>query len=345
MTDLASPELSRRATISVVVPVYCEVENVRVFHDSLFAAIGDVDYDVELIFVDDGSTDGTYEELCKLSDEDSRVRILRLSRNFGAHAAISAGLRLANGDAVAIISVDGQDPPEIIPQFVEKWREGYSVVWGFRDGRADPATKRLLAASFHWLFRRIALADVPPGGMDTGLFDRRVVDVYAEIKDDSIVPAYAIFSLGFDGTSISYRRRERRAGTSGWPFWKRLRNAIDLITSFSYVPIRLISLVGLLGSLLAILLAAIVIYQRLVLGMGESGWPSLAVLILFVSSVQMLMLGIIAEYIWRTSRQVRGYPRYVVVEDRRIGTSDPQAARNSGRRTELKPAGPYQSPE
>ena len=305
-----------------MVPAYCEEDNVRPFHDSVTAALDGVDFDIEFVFVNDGSTDGTDAALAKLAEGDQRVRVLRFARNFGAHAAITAGLHCAAGDAVVIISIDGQDPPTLILQMVEQWRQGASVVWSARDGRDDPFMKKLLANTFYGLFRRIAFADIPRGGMDTGLFDRSVVNVFRRIKDHEVVPIYAIFSLGFDSTTIPYRRLERRRGASGWPLRKRLRVAVDLITCYSYVPIRLISLVGLIGSLTALILGSKVIYDRLVLGLGDSDWPSLAALVLFVGSVQMLMVGIVAEYVWRTARQVRGYPRYVVVEDNRDGVHD-----------------------
>ena len=304
--------------ISVVVPAYCEEDNVEPFYNALMSAIGEEDFDLELIFVDDGSTDRTYKYLCTIADKDPRVKVLRLSRNFGTHAAVTAGINCTSGDAVAMISIDLQDPPDLITQFVDKWRQGYNVVLGVREGRDDPFSKRILTGVFYWLLRKIAFPNLPKEGMDTGLFDRKVINVLIRIKEHDVIPIYAIFSLGFDSISVAYRRRKRQAGFSGWTMGKRLRMAVDLITTYSAVPIRLISLLGFLGSIISVLLGLQIIYNQLVLGLGSPGWPSIMALILFIGSVQMLMLGIIAEYLWRTNRQVKGYPRYVVVEEYNI---------------------------
>lgn len=301
--------------ISVVVPVYCEEDNIEPFYNALISAIRKEDFDLELIFVDDGSTDRTYEYLCATADKDPQVKVLRLTKNFGAHAAVTAGINCTSGDAVAIISIDLQDPPDLIVQFVDKWRKGHSVVLGVREGRDDPLLIRVLTRAFYWLLRKIAFPDLPKEGMDTGLFDRKVIDVFIRIKEHDVVPIYAIFSLGFDSISIAYHRQKRQFGFSSITMGKRLRLAVDLITTYSHVPIRLISLVGLLGSIISVIMGLQVIYNQLVLGIGGPGWPSIIVLVLFIGSIQMLMLGIIAEYLWRTNRQVKGYPRYVIVEE------------------------------
>lgn len=304
-----------RPLISLVVPTYMEEMNVQAFYNELLKATADVDFDLEVLFMDDGSTDNTFAELSKVAAMDKRIRVLRLSRNFGSYSAITAGFHQARGDAVIAMSIDLQDPPALIPQFVAKWREGFDIVWGVRADRSDPFLKSLYARIFYAIIRRFAFEDFPEDGMDTGLFDRRVIDIYRTLPERNSIPFITIFSLGFRQFRIPYARMARRAGVSKWPFWKRVKAAIDVLVNFSYAPIRLISLFGLGSSAFAFLLMVIVILNRLLFNIGAPGWPSTIVVVLFFGSIQMLMLGIIAEYVWRSSEQARARPRYIIMEE------------------------------
>ena len=306
--------MSRRR-VSVVVPAMNEEENVAPLYEAIRSvtdALADLDW--EFLFVDDGSTDGTLARLLALRARDPRIRILQLSRNFGSYAAIKAGFDHARGDACITISADLQDPPELFRSLTAKWGENYHVVWGVRERRDDPWTKKWAARLFYWLVRRLALADLPEHGMDCGLFDRKVVDAFRQVRDQNSITFMTIYWMGFRQARVPYRRQARRFGRSKWPIGRRVDAALDVITGFSYLPVRLASYMGLLVSAAALVGGGIVLFNRLVLGVGGLGWPSLMVTLLFLGGIQMLMLGIIGEYLWRISSEVRTRPQYIVME-------------------------------
>jgi len=305
-----------RRLISVVVPAQNEEANIGPLYERLKAVTsGLATFRWEFIFVDDGSSDGTLERVRRLREQDARVCALRLSRNFGSYAAIRAGFDYARGDAVVSISADLQDPPEIIEAFTERWQEGHDIVWGVRDQRDDPWGKKFLASLFYRLVRLLGLHGLPAHGMDCGLFDRPVIDAFRRIRDKNSITFITLYRMGFRQARVPYHRLARQRGASKWPLGKRLDSALDVITSFSYLPLRLSSYLGLVVSSLAMIGALVVLYDRLVLGIGEWGWPSLMVTMLFLGGVQMLMLGAIGEYLWRISNEVRGWPQYIVMEE------------------------------
>jgi len=310
-----------RPLISIVTPVYREAANIERFFERASAAVKDRDFDVEFIFVNDGSPDDSLAILRRLAATDSRVRVISFIRNFGAIAGYTAGARHSSGDAAVLIASDLQDPPELIPQMVERWRQGHDVVWAVRDGRDDPWLKTALAQSFYAVVRLLVFPDYPRGGTDVFLMSRRALDVFHSLPERDSSPFFAVYAYGFPEARIPYRRGPRTAGESGWPFWKRVKNAIDVITSFSYAPLRLISATGFVFAILAFLAGLIIAYRRLVLDLGTEGWPSLAVLILFIGGVQIMFLGILAEYLWRIAEQSRQRPRYIIGE--RIGSWPP----------------------
>ena len=306
--------MARQRLISVVVPAMNEQDNVEPFYEAVKIVTDSLlEFDWEIIFVDDGSTDATVERIMSLRATDPRVCLLQLSRNFGSYAAIKAGFDYARGDACISISADLQDPPELFRRFSALWTEGYHIVWGVREQRDDPWSKRMPASLFYRLVRRLALADLPDHGMDCGLFDRKVVDVFRKIRDQNSITFMTIYWMGFLQARVGYRRESRRFGTSKWPLGKRVKSALDVITAFSYLPVRIISYLGLIISTVAFIGAVIVLFDKLVLGIGEWGWPSLMVTMLFLGGVQMLMLGIIGEYLWRINTEVRDRPQYIVM--------------------------------
>ncbi|HZM85405.1 MAG TPA: glycosyltransferase family 2 protein [Blastocatellia bacterium] len=300
--------------ISIVVPAMNEEENVLPFYDAVKGVTDSLsEFDWEIIFIDDGSTDATVQRIMAVRENDPRVCVIQLSRNFGSYAAIKAGFDYARGHACISISADLQDPPELFRRFVALWQEGYHTVWGVREQRDDPWSKTLLASLFYRLVRSLALADLPDHGMDCGLFDRKVVDVFRKIRDKNSITFMTIYWMGFRQARVGYRRESRRFGTSKWPLGKRIKSALDVITAFSYLPVRLSSYLGLIISTIAFVGAIIVLFDKLVLGIGEWGWPSLMITMLFLGGVQMLMLGIIGEYMWRINTEVRDRPQYIVM--------------------------------
>jgi len=301
--------------VSLIIPCWNEEQLVALFLSEVLDAVKDTKSDFEFIFIDDGSTDNTYAELKKLADSDKRVRVLKLSRNFGSFPAISAGMHYATGDATICMAADLQDPPSLIPDLIEKWQQGNDIVWAAIDGRGDPFLQSFFSRLFYSTIRRIALHNMPPRGMNVGLFSRRVVDIYKALPERDGIPFFTILKLGFPQAQIPYDRQARRAGSSGWSFWKRVRAAVDVVVTFSYAPVRMISTIGFLAAILGVLYSFVVVFERLVLGVEVSGWASLMVVVLLVSGIQMVTLGFIAEYLWRQSKQVRREPRYIIMDD------------------------------
>jgi dolichol-phosphate mannosyltransferase len=309
--------MSSQRLLSVVVPVCDEETNIQPFYQALQRVLDQIDQtdlQAEIIFVDDGSTDRSYEIICTLARKDNRVKCLRFSRNFGSHAAMLAGLKWTRGDAVVIISVDLQDPPELILEMVKSWRKGNHVVWAVREGRDDPFLKKVFALAFYKIFSRIALKNYPKTGMDFGLFDRCIIDNLNQLREvNHFVPGLILWQ-GYPQDYVYYHRRARLSGVSKWPVGKRIKNALDAICSFSYIPIRFISLTGICISLVSFIMGAVLIIRRLFFGLGSVGWPSIMVTLLFLGGVQLIMLGVLGEYVWRGTDQTRGRPRYIIME-------------------------------
>jgi dolichol-phosphate mannosyltransferase len=301
--------------ISLIVPCWNEEKMVTLFLTETSQAIKGIDANFEFLFIDDGSSDNTYGALKKLADTDERIRILRLSRNFGSFPAISAGMHHATGDAIICMAVDLQDPPSLIAKLVESWQAGNDIVWAAIGGRGDSYLQTLFSELFYSMIRRIALRNMPPHGMNVGLFSRRVIDIYNALPERDSIPFFTILKLGFSQAQISYDRQARRAGTSGWSFWARIRSAVDVIVTFSYAPVRLISTVGFLAAVIGVFYALVIIIQSFIFEVEVSGWSSLMVVLLLVSGIQMVSLGFIAEYLWRQSNQVRREPRYIIMDE------------------------------
>lgn len=301
--------------LSIVVPVY---HNATSLPDLLveLQQVSDKNPndDFEFIFVDDGSRDNSYEVLESLSHTETRMRIIKLSRNFGSNPAIMAGLSQAKGDAVAAIAADLQDPPALIHDMIQLWREGKKVVIAAREDRDDPFPTSLLADTFYKLFRRYAIKTMPERGFDFFLIDQQVCGLINGIQENNAYLMGLILWLGFDPHVVYYSRqaREEKYGQSMWTLTKKLKYFVDSFVAFSYFPIRLASGLGLLFSLLGLLYAGWVIFARLFLGIEAEGWASLMVVVLIAAGVQMLILGIIGEYMWRNLDETRRRPRFII---------------------------------
>lgn len=301
--------------VSLIIPCWNEEKTIERFHEEVTKATTDLNAELEFIFVDDGSTDRTYELICSLADQDSRIRALRLSRNFGSFSAITAGFHHCCGDAVICMAADLQDPADLIPRLVERWQAGYDIVWAAIDGRGDTLTKRLASTLFYGLIRKIALKNLPPQGMNMGIFSRRVIDIFRALPERDNIPFFTILKMGFPQDQIPYFRQNREAGSSGWSFWRRVRAALDVIVAFSYAPVRMISAVGFVTAFIGLVYTAFIVFEYLVFGVSVPGWSSLMVVLLMFSGIQLVSLGFIAEYLWRQSQQVRADPRYIVMEE------------------------------
>jgi len=268
--------------------------------------------DYEVLFVDDGSRDGSWERMEALAAADPRVVLVRLSRNFGHQIAITAGVDAARGEAVALIDADLQDPPEVLIDMIARWREGYDVVYGRRTRRrGETWFKRTSAAGFYRVIRRLTSVDIPADTGDFRLMSRRVVDVLKQFKERNRFVRGMVAWIGWRQTAVEYERAERQAGETKYPLRKMLRFAADAIVSFSFAPLRLATGLGLIVSALSFAYAVYAVLARL-LGWGVvHGWASLMVAVLFVGGVQLVSLGIIGEYVGRVYDEVKRRPLYV----------------------------------
>jgi dolichol-phosphate mannosyltransferase len=305
--------------VVVVVPFLNEEENLPALHQRLVAALAGEPEQFELLFVDDGSTDSSAGRVRELARSDTRVKLLRLSRNFGHQLAITAGMDHADGDAVVIMDADLQDPPEAIPRLLERWREGHEVVYAVRrNRRGETLSKRFLAAAFYKTFRRMARVDVPLDSGDFRLVDRKVVDSLVQVRELHRFVRGLTCWVGFSQCAVDYDREPRYAGRTKYPLWKSTRLAWDAITSFSSAPLRWMTAIGLFVSVAGLVQAARVVIDRLLYpGSMERGWATVVALILFLGGVQLVSLGLIGQYVGRIYEESKKRPLYFVKE--RIG--------------------------
>lgn len=303
-------------TLSVVVAAYNEEGNLPFLYERVtaldWAALG---LQLELVFVDDNSRDRTPQLLRELAARDPRVKVLRFSKNFGSHKAFTAGLEHCAGDAAVILAADLQDPPETIPRLVEKWRAGAKVVWAVRGEREGvPWSDRVVARLYYGLMRRFAEVQPPREGADFLLIDRQVLDVLRTSPERNTSLLALIQWMGFTQDHITYAKAARHTGRSKWTLAKKLKLSIDSFVSFSYFPIRVVSTVGFVFALAGFIYAVIVATRALWFGSPVQGWPALMCAVLLTSGVQLIMLGVLGEYLWRTFDESRGRPRYIVSE-------------------------------
>lgn len=300
---------------SVVVPVYNEVENLSELYRRVREVMEGLGEPWELVLVDDGSSDGSVEQIRQLAHSDSRVRPVIFARNFGHQIAVTAGLDYARGQAIIIMDADLQDPPEVIPRLIERWREGYEVVYAVRAEReGETWFKKATAAFFYRLIYRIADVKIPLDTGDFRLLDRKVVDVLRRMRERHRFLRGMAAWVGFRQIGVEYRRAPRFAGETKYPFRKMLRLALNAITGFSYLPLQLATFFGFFSAGLAILAIPIVAVLRMTGWQAFYGQATTLIAVLFLGGVQLISLGILGEYIGRIYDEVKGRPLYVVRE-------------------------------
>jgi dolichol-phosphate mannosyltransferase len=300
--------------LSVVVPVFNEEETLRELHRRLSSALVPAEA-WEIVLVDDGSVDSSWKVMRELSATDSRLRLVRLSRNFGHQAAITAGLDTSRGDAVVVIDADLQDPPELIPELVSRWRDGFDVVYAVRSEREGESASRLMAITlFYKLLRRIAGNDIPENAGDFRLMSRRVVDALGAMPERARFLRGMTSWVGFPQTGVEYRRDARHAGTSKYPPRKLLRLALDGITSFSTVPIKLVTWIGFAFVVFCLGVLAWTLYTRFFTRDAPQGWTSVLAVVLLLGGVQLVSLGVIGQYVARIFDEAKQRPLYLVSE-------------------------------
>jgi len=300
--------------LSVVAPVYDEEQLVEQFVARACAAAAD--YDFELVLVNDGSSDTSGELLDRLAAEDPRVRVVHLSRNFGHQAALTAGLEHAVGDLVAMLDADLQDPPELIPQMIERWAQGADVVYAVRRRREGETAFKLATASwFYKLFDKLAQVDLEPNSGDFRLLDRRALDALLAMTERSRFLRGMTVWVGFHQTAVHYERDARHAGETKYTLRKMLRFSLDAIASFSPLPLQLATYVGLLSAGVAFIAIPVVLGLRLA-GSYLPGFGSLTIAILLLGGIQLIAIGVIGEYVGRIYDEVKHRPLYIVREER-----------------------------
>jgi dolichol-phosphate mannosyltransferase len=303
-----------RPLLSVVVPMFNEKETLPAFYARTTAAVSGCGGSYELIFVDDGSSDGTLEELRRLAAADANVRVVSFSRNFGHQTAVTAGLNYSSGSAVVVLDGDLQDPPELIADLLARWREGYQVVYAIRRTRREDWLRRAAYRLFYRLLRSLSYVNIPLDAGDFAIMDRRVVDLLNEMPERNRFVRGIRAWVGFQQIGLEYDRDERFAGTSKYGFGKLVRLAYDGVISYSFVPLRMVTQLGFVISLVAFVLTVYFIILRIFSGRLMVGWTSTIVVILFLGGVQLVSLGILGEYVGRIFDEVKRRPLYVVRE-------------------------------
>jgi dolichol-phosphate mannosyltransferase len=309
----ASSASGRPMLLSIVIPMYNEEESIPALLERLGSFCAALDEEVEVIFVDDHSSDATPALLNLACQNNPVYRFLRLSRNSGSHVAIIAGMAYTRGDCAVFLAADLQDPPELIPEMIKQWREGNHVVWAVREKREGVSfSEQFFANTFYWLMNRFSQVQLPPTGADFALIDRVVIDALPASAGTNPSLINTIIWNGFRQTWIPYVKEARKFGRSKWNLGMKLKAFADAFVSFSFVPMRMMLYTGTITATLGFIYAIIVVAVRLFTNGPIEGWASLMVVILIIGGIQMLMFGVLGEYLWRTLEESRKRPLYLI---------------------------------
>ncbi|MDO5611391.1 MAG: glycosyltransferase family 2 protein [Pseudomonadota bacterium] len=302
--------------LSVVVAAYNEADALPILHARLMPVLdGLADIRARVVYIDDGSRDGTWSVLQRLAAQDRRVALLRLSRNFGKEAALTAGLDMVEEGAAMILDADAQDPPELIPQFVAKWREGFDNIYGRRSERVgETFTKRATASLFYRLIGRLSRTPIPQDTGDFRLLSPRALAALRQLRERHRFMKGLFGWVGFNSAEIVYQREARSAGTSKFDLWKLWNFALEGITSFSTAPLRVATYLGIATAFVAFGYGVFVVGKALAYGDRVAGWPTMMAVILFLGGVQLIALGLIGEYLGRLYTEIKQRPLYLVAE-------------------------------
>jgi len=314
-----------RPRILVLTPVYNETAGLPAYEQAVRAVLlSRADCDVQVLFIDDGSSDDSWQRICEITSRDPRFRGIRLSRNYGSHIALSAGFaNIGDADAVATLACDLQDPPEVVSQFIDAWKRGAEIVWGKPTTRDESRIRMWTSRVFESLIRKYAMP--PRSHFTTGSFllvDRKVADCFAQFQEHNRVTFALVAWTGFSEAVVEYERQRRRTGVSGWTYGRMLKTMYDTFIGFSQMPIRVITITGGLVSLLTIPMAAYILYHRIA-GHAILGWTSTMLPLTLFFGLQFLMTGIVGEYLYRIYSEVVRRPPYFISATTRGGTQVP----------------------
>ena len=299
--------------ISIVVPVYFNEDNLIPLYEDIKRKIIDIiDYDYEIVMVNDGSQDDSYQIMQQLAEKDKHIKIISLSRNFGSHAAILCGLEKCTGDCAIVKAADLQEPTELILDMVESWKQGNNVVLAVREGREESKRQTMFANLYYWLVRKTSLPTMPKGGFDVYLLDRKVIEVLLALDERNSALTGQILWSGFKTDIVYYTRLAREIGTSRWTLKKKIGLVMDTLFSFSTLPITVVTTIGVISFVGALIWAIIELIFKLCGEIEVSGWTTLFIFNLFSFGIIMLTLGILGEYLWRAFDASRNRPPYIV---------------------------------
>lgn len=305
--------------ISIIIPIYYNEDNLYPLYDELKEKIiNSIDFDYELVMVNDGSKDKSYEIMQELAKKDNHIKTISLSRNFGSHAAILCGLAKCTGDCAVVKAADLQEPAEIILQMVETWIKGANVVLAVRKGREESRKQAFFAGMYYWLVRKAALPEMPKGGFDVYLVDRKVIDVLVALDEANSALTGQILWSGFRTEKIYYTRLARKIGTSRWTLRKKIRLVMDTLFGFSTLPIKMVTVIGTVSFLGSLSWAVVVAMCKISGYIEVSGWTTLFIFNLFSFGITMLTLGILGEYLWRTFDASRNRPPYIIEDENKM---------------------------
>lgn len=301
--------------LSIVVPVYNNQENLEpLYTDLQKKVLNRLDCDYEIVFINDGSKDESYKVMQKLASENDKIVLVNLARNFGEHLATLAGLAESSGTVAVRKAADLQEPSELILEMLEKYRLGSKVVLAVREDRQEPLTQKLFSKIYCWMMRKFALKNMPKGGFDTFLISRQVIDLLVLMGEKNAPVTEQILWSGFESEKIYYVRQKREIGKSGWTLAKKIKLTVDSLISFSYFPIRCVTVIGGITIAASLIWTIILLIQHFVGYITVEGYVTIVLLILFSFGTIMLTMGILGEYIWRTLDEVRKRPPYIIDE-------------------------------
>jgi len=300
--------------ISIVVPVYYNADTLELLYEDMREKILDKLGEYEIVFVDDGSGDDSWQVMNRLKDRDPHVRLVRLSRNFGEHAALLAGLSVCTGDCAVTKQADLQEDSCIILEMYESWKRGNKVVLAVRKERKENPVKVFFANMYYSLIRKIVNKNMPVGGCDCYLIDRKVIEVLERLDEKNSSLTLQVLWAGFRTDMVYFDRKDREKGVSRWTFAKKFKLVLDSMMGFSYMPIRFMTYVGIIFDLLAVVMFISVIVEYFTVGTPIAGWPSLMCVVLCSSGLILLMMGILGEYIWRALDAARTRPPFIIDE-------------------------------
>ena len=300
--------------ISIIIPVYWNSDTLMALYEDMKAKILQKLGEYEIVMVDDGSGDNSWEIMNQIKEMDENVKLVKLSRNFGEHAALLAGLSHCTGDCAVTKQADLQEDSELILEMYDKWKEGNKVVMAIREERDDPMMKKFFAGLYYAIVRKYIMPSMPQGGCDCYLIDRQVIEVIQMLDEKNSSLTLQVMWAGFKRADVYFHRKAREEGESRWTLGKKIKLVVDSMMSFSYVPVRAISSMGAVFFCASIVWAIVIILQTLLNGVDAAGWASLMAMMLCSSGLIMLMLGMLGEYIWRALDASRNRPPFIVDE-------------------------------